>query len=143
MSIQFYFDIFRQCANTIHPSVHSASTTPWYRMDPNATFPRPSRIICAPFHSNLLSRLTPLFQYVGIRSRRIPHDASEKDDQTFIVTVLERAVDTNKSSVLRVSARIHSPTAIPPTASRCEAQQGDPILALPSNDTPITTVNQL
>ena len=42
--------------------------------------PAPLRIICASFHSNLSSRLTPLFQYVGIRSRRVPHDAPEKDD---------------------------------------------------------------
>ena len=82
MSIQLYFDTFRQleCANTVNLSIYSSSTTVPHGSQRHLPASLAHHIRLISFQPFTESRLTPLFQYVGIRSRRISHDAPEKDD---------------------------------------------------------------
>ncbi|KAH9065408.1 hypothetical protein EDB87DRAFT_1555475 [Lactarius vividus] len=57
---------------------------------PNTTFPRLAPVIYASSKSSLLSRLTPLFQYVGV-----PHEAPEKQDYGDIDFVVACPNDTS------------------------------------------------
>jgi hypothetical protein len=75
---------------------------------PDATFPRLSPAIYASLKSDLLSCLTPLFQYVGV-----PHEAPEKRDHgdiDFIAACPHAAIGHEEIKIaLRASVCIPSP----------------------------------